>query len=214
MPEKECTAISEGLRSKDPLDFLSKNVIVVADLDDEPKTKTGQAEATVPTVDFRNFDAVEVQNNVEGGPRVYELREANNGDLKAHYLPWNRNTGYYTILDVHSDTPLFFTAMLSGCGVGFLEADDGSAVRFSHHNITRPKTMTAPDEAALTRSLAFTEAKLLPSQYENVKAGRGVAHVHGVLQENRWRFYVQTIAMSQVQKLFEITNVYELKKKT
>ena len=211
MPQEECTAIDKGLRSETPLAFLSKNVIAVFDLDDQPSTTTGMAEdmATVMgSIDIRRFDAVEVKD-AEGARCSYSLREAMTGHLQAYYLPWNRNTGYYTILDVNGPAPLFFTAMLSGCGVGFVEASDRSAVRFSHHNINRAGTMSVPDYAALAKSLAFTEASLHPSQYQN-EHDTGFAHVHGVMREKRWRFYVQII--NRKHNVYKITDVYELKK--
>lgn len=182
MPKEECLAIAKGLLGGNPCDFLWENVVAVCDLiDDESRTTTGLAENMVPTVAIRKYDALE--DKEAEGARVYSLREDMNGYLEAHYLPWNRNTGYYIILDVNDPPPLFFTAMLSGCGVGFVEAPDQSAVRFSHHNISRPKTIGVPDYGALDRSLAFTEASLHPRQYRG-EDGTGFAHVHGVMQDN------------------------------
>jgi|GEM_PF-5240882 len=205
MPQEECEIIKKGLKES-PLAFLSKNVIVVADLIDEERTTTGEAESILPTVAIRNFDAL-VMKEAEG-PRVYSLREANTGYLQAHYLPWNKNTGYYTILDVNIKPRLFFTAMLSGCGVGFVESSEKTAVRISHHNIACFKTERNFEE--LAKSLAFTDAKVLPSDYRPGGEGTGFAHVHGVMRDNRWWFYAQFITMKY--NVFEIKDVYQLNK--
>ncbi|MDB5306144.1 MAG: hypothetical protein JWO38_346 [Gemmataceae bacterium] len=190
MPQDECIVIEKGLLS-DPLGFLAKNVIAVSDLLDEDRTSTGEAEDMVPIVAIRRFDALEVKEAT--GARVYSLREALDGHLRAHYLPWSRDTGYYIVPDVNVQPPLFFTAMLSGCGAGFVEAPDRSAVRFSHHNINLPKTRGAPAYTALDNSLAFTQAKLHPRDYREI--GNGFGHVHGVMRDKRWQFYAQIITM-------------------
>lgn len=206
MPKEHCALIASGLL-KEPVEFLKKNVIAVADLiDDEGTTNTGGAESMVPVVDVRRFDAIPVPDPL--GAPIYSLREAMNGDLQAHYLPWNPNTGYYIILDVGSETPLFFTAMLSGCGVGLVEASDKSAVRFSHHNIR--KVGSIPDELALKKSLSFADASLHPGDYR--QDGDGFAHVHGVLKEGRWRFYAQLITMHVPTRNARIIDAFELKK--
>jgi hypothetical protein len=206
VPKEHCTLIADGLRD-DPIGFLSKYVIAVADLIlDESLTETGGPEGMVPTVDTRRFDAIPVPD-APGAP-IFSLRESIGGDLQAHYLPWNQNTGYYIVLERDSVTPLFFTAMLSGCGVGLIEATDGSAVRFSHHNIVKLATM--PDYAALDRSLAFAEVRLHPRDYR--LGGDGLAHVHGVLKGGRWRFYAQVITMEFRTRNAQIVRVTELEK--
>jgi hypothetical protein len=208
MPQEECRIISEGL-SGNVIEFLEKNVVIVADLDDQPRTNTGMAESMnpmVPLVAIRNFDAL--KDNDATGAVVYSLRESITGDLQAHYLPWNKNTGYYTVLDVNIEPTLFFTAMLSGCGVGFVESSEKTAVRISHHNIASFKTERNFEE--LVKSLAFTDAKVLPSQYRPGGDGSDLAHVHGVMRDNRWWFYAQFITMKY--NAFKIKDVYQLNK--
>ncbi len=211
MPQPEWNAILEGLL-KDPFGFLSTNIVYINMRDEK-----------LPTTDTRTFDATVEGKAVgsgryRGGGAVYDVHEGAVGT--AYYLPWDYNTGYFIILNSKSPVRLMFTAALSGCAVGVVWADDGSA-RVSHHNIE--SSMGGTDEEAQRTSLMFTQAALHRNQYRREGEDllrniyfQGFAHVHGVQAgDGSWHFYVQILRretnLSTAQTTFIISDVGELR---
>jgi hypothetical protein len=192
MGATECNAISSGLLGKDPIGFLSKNVV-----------RTGTVSETgFPTSATRRFDFTDDGPTTEGGTVYDHLSPENtnliNGLLEVSYLPWGRDTGYYIILDPVSGPDIMMTAMMSGCSVGYVRANDGS-VRVSHHNV-----MAKDMNQAQRSTLAFATSALHPNQYhheifenrgEAVFKSDGFGFVFGVRHDKQWTMYAQTIAV-------------------
>lgn len=190
MGATECEAISNGLLGKDPVGFLLKNVV-----------RTGTVSETgFPTSAARRFDFADDGQTTEGGTVYDHLSPENpnliNGLLEVSYLPWGRNTGYYIILAPEGGPDIMMTAMMSGCSVGYVRADDGS-VRVSHHNV-----MAKDMNQAQRSTLAFATKALHPNQYyHNIFENRGEAvfqsdgfgFVFGVRHDKQWTMYAQTI---------------------
>lgn len=218
MPQAECSAIINGLLT-DPITFLSQNIVYI-NMDQEGP----------PTRSLRRFEAVAQDgqacigaNGNAGGGAVYSVYEDPDGGILAHYLPWNMDAGYYIVLNRSSPFRLMFTAALSGCAVGVVWGDDGSA-RVSHHNIQGAGGST--DDAAQQRSLVFTHAALHRGRYRELGPLReqvadrvaihGHAHVHGVRRGGGpWRFYVQVMrryaGVHTGENRFVIADVGELR---
>jgi len=56
-------------------------------------------------------------------------------NIRAYYLPWKYDTGYYIDLPAQNpDRKIFITAELSGCCVGVQKLND-STIRIRHYNI-------------------------------------------------------------------------------
>lgn len=215
MPDQECNDIRTGLLGN-TIDFLSKNVV---------QTDT-KAEKGVPTSATRSLDFKTDGNTIQGGKRYTLLTETArliNGQLTVSYLPWGEDTGYYIILEPDSGPDIMMTAMMDGCSVGYVRADDG-ALRVSHHN-----AMSATDmNAAQRNTLSFASSSLHPSDYsfktqtENNMLfvnEAGFGFVFGVRRSGKWRMYaqhltsrVQTDARGKTTKVttsWDITNAQE-----
>lgn len=106
-----------------------------------------------------------------------------NDATAAYFLPWVEDGGYHTILGTDAD--LFFTALMSGCALGWSRGADGS-VRIAHANIQGPD---GTDEAAMAQALSIYDHRLLPSDYR--VGGGGCCNVVGVRTAGGWTLYAQ-----------------------
>jgi len=199
MSRQVCDELSNGLLANAQT-FLGKNVVWLG-LD----SQKGVVEKST-----RRFDFSKLTTQVVQGGSIYQPTAVGsghiNGSLKVTYLPWAPDAGYYVILEPNRGPDIMFTAMLSGCAVGYVRANDG-AVRVSHHNI---QGTDETDEPAQINSLGFAAGTFHRSEYRSasvkVKSGwyvkkEGYGFVFGVRTGGVWHMYAQAIESKTKQNL-------------
>ena len=190
MPATECNAIRDGLLSDNPLEFLSKNLILTS-----TDSEGGFPTSAEVSFDFSD-DGATVQGGrfyacvVPGNPRLI------NGILTVSYLPWGLNAGYYIILEPEGGPDIMMTATMDGCSVGYIRGT-GGAVRVSHHNVQSPNM-----DASQKQTLGFANNALHPSAYRHNDTGfrgevyfknQGMGFVFGVRRKGLWTMYSQKV---------------------
>lgn len=182
MTEQICQTIMDGLLGQ-PIEFLKNNLLLT------PSGAEGPPVKQLRMFDASEYKQLSLSKKCKG--KIYQIQEKNEGHLIAHYLPFGFDAGYYIILNANSPFRIMFTAVMTGCSVGYVMAGDGS-VRFHHYNIS--------DVRDQEQSLSFAKKALHPSQYREQEQiimgdqpiGRGCVTTVGVKGENgKWRFYYQ-----------------------